>query len=397
MNSPTTTSAARRLIAVATVTLVLLAACSDDDGETGSGSRTDLEWGQGFSVLGALGQLPVDEESGQPLPEVYVGDVAAATELVGAERAPIDDLDALAAWQNAITFGGERTDDGFDAARAFVPYEGLLGHHLSRLASIEEIDAEFGWSIVDVDRFAVAERPPFTFTVVGGSVGPDTFDRGEARDHEDGIVAVGEGDDFQSNLQGATAGRPLGRPWRMAADDGMLVASTSTPLVRAWLDGERTYADIPEWERVARHLDDAQVHAAVLARGSTLSVFDMVFSEDLPDTFPTIEETFSVLGFGWTVSDDRPELVIVHHFLTDDTAAEGAEQVELVAREGLILSQARPVADILVLESVDVDGAVVVSRYSYAEEGNPRSAMRLWFERDALMAYGSPWDVDPPG
>lgn len=86
--------------------------------------------------------------------------------------------------------------------------------------------------------------------------------------------------------------------------------------------------------------------------------------------------------------DDQPEVVIVHHFPSDATATASAEQIELIAREGQILSQGRPVADFLVFESVTVDGPVVTSRCSYTENGSPQTAIQLWQNREPLMTFG---------
>src|SRR5690606_17207469 len=91
---------------------------------------------------------------------VTVGDLDAATELAGVERPQgIDDVDAVADWLMELT---GLADDPV----VYVPLADGLNH--LTIGSIDEIDAELGWTVVDVSTYAEVVVAPSRFLVVTG-------------------------------------------------------------------------------------------------------------------------------------------------------------------------------------------------------------------------------------
>ncbi|QGG94317.1 hypothetical protein [Actinomarinicola tropica] len=351
----------RALIPLFALTLAATA-CGDDDGGSGDG----LSAGDGFSVEGALAELP---DLGEPGAIVSVADLDAATELSGAERPDPADADAVREWLMGVS-GADREAD------VFVP----IAETLQPQGRIDEFAAELGWSVADVSTFAETSLPPRRVLVVSGDgLDDDVFDDADVVELEDDIVTAGEGEDHESDLEGTTAARPIGTPLRMAADDGRLVASPVTALVRGWLDDDLdTLADDEAHAAVAAALDGADVYAAVLwsqEAGSGSGGSDG----------PGLTASFDVVGIGWSIVGGEPVVTIAHHFADEATAEEQAERIRAILEEGKSLVTAQPMSDVLSLDEVTTDGAVTVATVRPAEGGFLGTPMQMLMQRDVLF------------
>lgn len=346
-----------RLAAPALLLGVLAAGCSDDGGGTDGG----LVSGDGYSVLGALAEVPADWDDERIV--VSTADLAAMTELLGVDPPSVADQDATFAWANAVT-GARREGETVFAA---VPQ--VVG--LQYLAFIDEIDAELGWSVADVDAFVEAGLPPGVMAVVAGDVDGSTFDGGEVEDLGDGIVTAGSGDDHQTNLEERTSARPLGTPLRMATDDGKLVASGVTDRVRWWLDGrEDTLAEDADFAAAAGALDDVDVVSAVLERPA---------ESERGSSGPVVH------GVGWSEEDGEAVITFVYVSTDEDGAEDLRARVE-DAFGGDSLVSRRPISDLLELDDVVAEGNVVVATVRLGSDGSPRTAYDMLMARDLPFA-----------
>ncbi|QYG92632.1 hypothetical protein HC251_09415 [Iamia sp. SCSIO 61187] len=342
------------LMSVLSLAAAGVAGCGGDDADR-------LTAGDGFSVEAALAELPAPPGDG-PGSTITIVDLAAAAEANGAgERPEPDDGDAVGEWVVAAT--GTATDDE-DVRPIFVPTAEVLG--FERLAAPEELEAQLGWSVLDVDAVAEVVEPPFRFAVVTGDVGDESFSDAGLEPDDDGVVSFGEGDDGEIDPESAGPATPLGAPLRMAADGDRLVTSSSTDAVTGWLDDDATtLADDDDVRAVAAALDDADA----------VSAFITTFSQSA---------RYDALGIGWAVDDGEPRMAIAYVFADDDAAEQGAEDVEAVFDDEGTADRA-PVSDHLTLDEVEVDGSLVVAHVRPGPEGRPQTPLVMLQRGDVLF------------
>ncbi len=333
MDRATTSLLASGLLAVGS----LVAGCSN--------GPDPLDSGDAYSVYDALGELPssVGEEDGP----VFTGDLARAGEIAGLE--PPSELDDEAASDWFLGLNGRSVGD--DPARAFVPMPPTLTG-----ASPTEMEEQVGWSVVDVDSFVATHD----FLVASGEFDDDTLDEGLAEVEGD-IVTDVEGKDHEEHPDQPTAFDYDGAPTRFAHDDGRIAASSETDAVRGWLDDEESLADDDAYADVARALDDEEAYAAVL----------------LPMTGS--EESYDLVGIGWSEDDDAPLVSTAFHFESEDAARDSVDEL----RERFDLE---PVGDHLEVEDADTKGSSVVVT-TRPEEGSIDILMR------AVVTFGPPFNV----
>lgn len=353
----------RRTPALVLAALLLpagLAACSDDD-------PSEIATGDGFSVEAALAELPDPDEDDLRL-TVVVADMAEAAEANEAgERPTSGDDEDLGRWFLTAT-GSGAPEDGEVLPPVFVPSAEVLG--TQRLLSAGEIEEELGWSVLDVDAVAEVLAPPFRFAVVTGDVGEDTLTDAGLEPDEDGVVSVGNGEDGETDPDAASAARPIGAPVRMAADGDRLAASSSTDAVADWVDGDpETLADRDDLRAVAAALDDADALSAYI----TTALDD--------------EGGHTAVGIGWSVEDGESRITIAYAYGSEADAEDGADAVE-AAFAGASQQTGRPLADLLALDEVEVDGDVVVAHTRPGPEGRPQVAMALLQQGSAPFVLG---------
>ena len=316
---------------------VHLAGCSNDP--------DPLESGDGFSVYDALGELPssVEEEDGP----IFTGDLARAGEIAGLE--PPSDPDDEAAGDWVLGLNGRSVGD--DPAQVFVPMPPTLTG-----GSPTEMQEQVGWSVVDVDSFVATND----FLVASGEFDDDTLSEHLAEvDGE--IVTDIEGEDHEEHPDQPTAFDYEGAPTRFAHDDGRIAAASETDAVRGWLDDEESLADDDAYADVAQALDDEEPYAAVV----------------LPMTGD--EESYDLVGIGWSEDDDAPLVTAAFHFDSDDAARDSVGAL----RERFDLE---PVGDHLEVEDADTKGSSVVVT-TRPEEGAIDVLMR------AIVTFGPPFNV----
>lgn len=209
---------ARRLGVVVACVLVA-AGCGDDggSGETGFGS------GEQYSITGALSQIPrefaADLEGNI---EIYVADLLAAGEATGQSRPTgSSDADEATEWLGPMT--------GRSEAPVFVPVPIALLDGVGR--SLGEYKDEVGFAVTDVDATIESRALPLSMMVLAGELEPAS-----TTEVADGVLTVGDGGDFEIDLLNAASARNLGRPIRIASNDGLVLLSTSTDAASAWLD-----------------------------------------------------------------------------------------------------------------------------------------------------------------
>ena len=332
MDRATTSVLASGLLAVGS----LVAGCSNEPEPLGRGGD--------YSVYDALGELPssVGEENGP----VFTGDLTRAGELAGLE--PPNDPDDEAAGDWVLGLNGRSVGD--DPAEVFVPMPTTLTG-----GSQTEKEEQVGWSVVDVESFVATND----FLVASGEFDDDTLS--EHLVEVDGeIVTDVEGEDHEEHPDQPTAFDYDGAPTRFAHDDGRIAASSEADAVRGWLDDEESLADDDAYADVARALDDGDAYAAML----------------LP--MSGSEESYDLVGIGWSEDDDAPLVSTAFHFESGDAARDSVDEL----RERFDLD---PVGDHLEVEDADTKGSSVVVT-TRPEEGAIDVLMR------AVVTFGPPFN-----
>ncbi len=303
-----------------------------------------LESGDDYSVYDALGELPssVGEDDGP----VFTADLARAGEIADLE--PPSDPDDEAAGDWVLGLNGRTVGD--DPALAYVPMPPTLTG-----GPATEMEEQVGFSVVDVESFAATND----FLVASGEFDDDTLNEHLAEvDGE--IVTDVEGEDHEERPDQPTAFDYDGAPTRFAHDDGRIAASSETDAVRGWLDDEESLADDDAYADVAKALDDEDAYSAVL----------------LPMT--ASEESYDLVGIGWSEDDDAPLVSAAFHFESEDAARDSVDEL----RERFDLD---PVGDHLEVEDADTKGSSVVVT-TRPEEGAIDVLMR------AVVMFGPPFN-----
>ncbi len=362
----------------------VLAACGDD-GDDGDERGPSAGMAEEWSVLSALAQVPAAAAGDS----VYLqtADLDAVTELSGVAR-PTDpaDTDALVAWLNSFTGGPSEPQ-----AVVFAPLaESFNSSYAVQAGEFADI---LGWSIVDVTSYVEQAVPPKQFAVVAGVEGklsPDLADVG------DGIVTDIETDDLTTDLQQRSAVTPLGRPSRLAEQDGLVAMSTTTQAVRGWLGDGETLADDEGLAQVARALDDEDVVSAVVASvepGGNPAVRALGSAatpellEQLGDEIDAMlpAEPYDAVGIGWSVDDGTSEVHVVYHFMAEAGAEPGAKVLESAWRDGTSIVTRAPYAEHVSVDEVDVEGAVVTVTLHVVGDGRLQVPLQMFQQREPVF------------
>lgn len=355
-----------------------VAGCSDDADPADSREH--------YSVLDAIGELPASIEGDAPL--IFTGDLTRASEIAGLNRPTDADSDEVNAWVADLT----AAPDPDKTVRVFVPLPVAL---LPWESPPADMDAQVGWSVVDVESFVALTQPPEHFLVVSGDFDDDTLDE-DLSEVEGGVVTDVEGADLEQNLLEPTAFSRVGAPTRLAEDDGRIAASSTTDAVRDWLDGEVSLADDEGYADVATALDEHEVYAAVLSAvqtgidpaglilGSQGSAEELqALREQLEDELP--EASYDTVGIGWSADDQGPLVATAYHFASEDDAENSADALRELYESGTSVESQRPYSDYLTVENVEVQGSVVVVTSQPAEDVAIDFAYQALLQRDLLF------------
>lgn len=313
-----------------------------------------------FSVLAALGQIPASaaEDAGSML-QVSAADLVAAGEQAGLTL-PTDPTSS----DELLAFMGPLTGIARDGARLrlFVPYPQMFVDRAP--TRLEEFRGEVGFTPGEVTSFVALESPPARFIVVDGVSLPAGLP-----EVVPGVRSIGEGEDFESTLESTTAARPLGRPLRVAEQEGRVALSLGTTPVIDWLTGPTTgtLAEHPTLAALAVRLDEQAVVSSMLL------------------TFDGDADAYRGLGLGWSADDAGARATVV---FTYDSVGEAESQLGSIEAgfSGDSLVTGQPVAEIALLESIEVRGSEVVAIVRFPDPPFPSRLWQMLLTRDGPFA-----------
>ncbi|MEM9514449.1 MAG: hypothetical protein AAGA42_06285 [Actinomycetota bacterium] len=248
--------------------------------------------------------------------------------------------------------------------------------------SIDEAEAETGWGAETIRLHGSVESPPERFAVV---VGPVSWNE-DAADLGGGVASLGEGSDFARNVSARTQLRPIGRPLRVADDGGVLAASSSTDLLRGWLDGSaEPLGNDDRFSTVARAFDERGVFQAAFIDGSfdVDRRFEDLSPErraeiDLPEV--PIKETFDLVAYGVVERDGELGEVIAWVFADEGAASRAVDQIIVAASADQPAAPGRTDHSLSTFyEIIDIvaSGRAVIADVAYTDDGAPGSVTHL--------------------
>jgi len=257
---------------------------STDPRPTAGDAEPQFGSGDLFSVSAALEQIPLERVAGPETRfEIYVADFLAAGEIGGGVRPTgSTDIDETVAWTRSITPSNLSSH-----AQVYVQFPDIFRGE----SDIAGYNDEMGFTINDVDASIEMLSPTTTNRVIvlAGEIEPAA-----SVEVADGVFTFGEGDDFEIDFERKATARPLGRPLRSAAVEGLAVLSHSTVSASAWLDEASPRLDSDEeLAMAAKSLDSQNVISAALFRR------DFTVADEIPGFVvvagPPLSEPFDSL------------------------------------------------------------------------------------------------------
>jgi hypothetical protein len=329
------------------------------------------------SMVALLERVPLtaldDPDGGRiELAQISMGDTVQSAELAELPRPDTDDLDASREWylDLAIARPVEAGGTGYSFVGTDFPrFDAAIGQ-------IEDFEEEFGFTPFAIDSFISIVEPSASvqMAVFAGdlTLSDNLIEVGG------GIVSVGDGDDFQTDLENRTTFRSLGRPHRVAASDGLVAVSLSTPLIEDWLAGGESLADDGDLAAAATALDAGGSVAATLL-ASEFASFDGSPSP--------IESPFSVVGLGTAEVEGAAGNVIVYVF--DDAAAADAARpaIETGWTRGDLASLDGTAADFFDIVSVEQDDRLVVVTANVTDIATTRTPLEMLLRGEPLFTH----------
>ncbi|RLE18236.1 MAG: hypothetical protein DRJ50_13225 [Actinobacteria bacterium] len=361
--------------------LLVISACSgSDSGDDSSGSADAFGSGAAFSIESALDEIPAAAaNSADGDYSIEITDLLAAGELVGAERPTgSTDREAVFNWLGPIT--------GLEESALYVPVpQELLGD----MEQIGEYREEVGFAVSDVDASVSLRAVPGSLVVLAGDL-----EVAASLEDSGGVFTLGEGEDFEVDIDNRTAARQLGQPLRLSTSDGLVAMSASTDVVTSWADpdSERLSADV-DLLAVARALDDRSVVGARIVRG------DFAWSDDSDDSGGSAAELiegqlpirapFDTIGLGWGVTDGAAAITVVYVFADEAAAAAASAEIETALSTAESLVFRGPISDIVVLGEVAAQGSLVVATLTLPTGRPPSIVQQMLLGRDAPFVHAS--------
>ncbi len=334
----------RALVPVLVVCLASVSACTD----SGDSDQAVQPFGTGedFSVVAALGQVPLD---------VGFEDSVVALEIV--------DLRAAGLINGFLVL-----DEPSDPSGSSVSYSLLPGGYKPLIHAPPPVrmrgdpvayKEEIGFGVLDVGvSINAGVRPPDQFAVLSGDLQLAT-----TVEVADGVFTFGEGEDYSPDVLSRTEARPLGRPLRVGSNDGLVVMSSSTESVSAWLDPDVVrYDSIPSLVLAAEALDRRNVLSAFLLQRdfSAEHVEDLGLESEEVLEVP-ISAPFDTVGLGWSVKDGVGVVTVVYVFDDEVAANEMAPIVKNVFATFVDLGTGQPLSEGLIVDTVETEGQAVVA------------------------------------
>lgn len=354
--------------------MLLAAACTGtgNDAEQGDADGPSSGVEQGGLVTSSLSELPQIPADG--FVQIAIADFAAGVELQRVESDPF--IDRLV----AVTLPAPRTEGG-------IGFQFAMPELFQYAVRDEgEFESLVGFPFDVIERYAEVTAPPEKATVF---VGPSGWS-GTAEPHTDGLLTIGQGDDFAVELGVRHSLDQLGRPVRLAEVDGRLASSLSTPVLLGWVDGTGArYSDDDRLTPLAAELDKHEVISALLFLGDFFAAPEF-FPED--EEFPGLDEgiyisqPFVAVAIGNTVRDGRAIEVVSYRFLTDASAEAALPSIENAWTNGESIAVDLSVAEMTEFESIEQNGPVVTV-VSVVPDNRVAPALNMLFSRDVTMAH----------
>jgi hypothetical protein len=361
----------RRLAPLLTLLVLstsLLGCSADEDtkgdgssGTTGaSGTGDALGGASGYSVTGALKELPYATPKGSTRVEVLTGSLEAATGLAGLERPTSTDPKKLLPWLRALN--GDVT----------LPYTQSVG--LDSI-NVDPSGKALGFTAADVRFFTELHDGGDRFSVEtlydGAKLNGKLPKSGDLRRTSDGKAGS------------LTRNRDLVVQFpkvNLIVQDGHRVAfSQDAGQVESWRAGKGKRLDKDATlTAVARALDAAKVYGAQLVRGR----FRQAVGRPSADV---IKERFDAVGVGFTLERQRPIVHVSYHFPGNATV--GAQQVTAVWTKGTSRRARVPLSDYAKLTGIRTHGKVVTVKLDASDTG-PQVVLRMLSSVDTPFQAG---------
>jgi hypothetical protein len=388
-----------RLLAAGVVvaTLSLGAGCGTSDTPTGTSSEPVVTASSSES-----GGCTVPDGAG-----VVTAAVALAPDTPTArEYTTVSDLDAFLAHQGKALPEDVREIRWVDPVTLFNPPT-LITKAIGNLDETDALDDELGLAIPDIDQSVTAGMPPESIDLLLGSFDPDHVEQTVSADsywseQQELVEAHGQtyyswGEDGEVQAKGRSAIRDLGIGGRLWVGPDVAAFARATAPMEAFLAGcagtGATLGDDAAFAGIAGHLDE----------------FEGAFNATLTDQVRTPESIGADIGRGTTAagaaeveplegvvaygfasgpSDDEDEarIRLVLASGTDEEAAANEDLFTAVVESGSSSVDGRPWADLLRIDSIEVDGPFLIV------ELRAESAQLLFNEllkRDSLIVTGS--------
>lgn len=346
-------------------------AASDRNDTTADGDHSVVD-AEPPQFVGLLAQLPAGLEPDGAGVELYFGDIRRAQEIAGIELPPIDDPTAFV--------------DQFKYLLGTPPESGravMLPNRLfenQQLARVDEIDAELGWSVADVDYYIEQALATYSIGVYGGSF-DDAKLTAAMGDPQEGLWRLG-GEDLSINVADVSPARPTGEAVVTAVDGDQLIMSRAADPVRRTLDPDaKRLSDITEFVTVMQTLEDTGAYGGLL-------LANQLFMAG-PDAFGQPEEAYLPAQFTILAAGMGPgnQASYVYWALDNDGANAIAAAIETFIAEGISPGTGHPWSSMFSSVKTHVDDQLVVATFDLVEGTSPNVLLRIIFARDGLAAH----------
>lgn len=291
--------------------IVMAAACGGGDG---AGGGADGSWEERLALLPLL-----DHDDGTV--EVSMGDLAVAAELAEVDWPPAEggEVDSF------LALAGARGS----AVAVPIPF---FVQQLGPDALIDDLRAEAGWALDDLDWLATAAVRPTEVTVGAGRIDADAI--GSTLGGDGPPWRVGSGEDLDTSLEDPHLLDSLGRPVTMTVVDGVLGFGTVADSISA-LEGEGpTMAEVEPVRRLVALADERGCYGLTLAAGPDMA--QMVCSMAEVDAGPQV----IVAAVG--IEDPVAEVERIGGMDSSDTA----DSVTVTADEDMVIVEIDAVDDL---------------------------------------------------
>lgn len=321
--------------------------------------------------------LAVDEGDGSV--EVLIGDVSAAAEVGGLARpgAGRDLEDEVVGWTYELSRG---VDDESAELTLALPLQ--FQDPSFALAADEDLGLDVG----AMERYAAIRAAQFQMLVMAGDLSLSS-----ALDElGGGVVTLGGGEDYEFDLEQRGIDQ-LGRPTRLAENDGSIALSFSTAAIEEWIAGGDSMAEADDYLAVARALDNAGALGAYFIEADfEFTDADAVTSEAadrVREGFP-ITESFDIVGIGMTVNDGIVGNAVSYAFTNAKEAEEAMRGIEDAWTTAELLHENGLTIDALFeFQSIEQTDNVVTVQVVSADDRDTTSILNLLFRSEVPLVH----------